>query len=271
MPPVTLLTTPGARNLNHKVLAKIPGLLFLDSGDFLLGDEMSCAMLLGKTMKNDRKLPKNPNALKFYIHRVSKRLYGLIMEANNHLMELKKGNTSLRRILNNHRQQEFWTFVFGQLRVNRRWDVFTPHGPQVEALLDRFCDARRDYLLARAPDAADDEAAKNPIASKAELVGLFYAIPDDSDLLFAPSPPGRAFSPIDHAIASAATVDNDESPDTSAEEQKNEEDDTPLNSSLVTMQLWAIVRPIVNREKERLGLRTYEHNELAEFLRMNTQ
>ncbi|KAG7045618.1 hypothetical protein JMJ77_0009696 [Colletotrichum scovillei] len=267
MPPVTLLTTPGARNLNHKVLAKIPGLLFLDSGDFLLGDEMSCAMLLGKTMKNDRKLPKNPNALKFYIHRVSKRLYGLIMEANNHLMELKKGNTSLRRILNNHRQQEFWTFVFGQLRVNRRWDVFTPHGPQVEALLDRFCDARRDYLLARAPDAADDEAAKNP----AELVGLFYAIPDDSDLLFAPSPPGRAFSPIDHAIASAATVDNDESPDTSAEEQKNEEDDTPLNSSLVTMQLWAIVRPIVNREKERLGLRTYEHNELAEFLRMNTQ
>ncbi|KAK1449065.1 hypothetical protein CMEL01_08380 [Colletotrichum melonis] len=267
MPPVTLLTTPVARNLNHKVLAKILGLLFLDNGDFLLGDEMSYAMLLGKTMKNDRKLPKNPNAMKFYIHRISKRLYGLILEAKNHLFELKKGNTSLRRILNNHRQQEFWTFVFGQLRVNRRWDVFTPHGPQVEALLDRFCDARRDYLLARAPNAADEEAAKNP----AELVGLFYAIPDDSDPLFALSPLGRALSPVDNAIASAATVDKNESPDTTAEEQESEEDDTSLNSSLVTVQLWAIVRPIVNREKERLGLRIYEHNELAEFLRMNTQ
>ncbi|KAK1456561.1 hypothetical protein CCUS01_10009 [Colletotrichum cuscutae] len=253
MPPVTLLTTPGARNLNHKVLTKIPGLLFLDNGDFLLGDEMSCAMLLGKTMKNDRKLPKNPDAIEFYIHRISKRLYGLILEAKNHLSELKEGNTSLRRILNNHRQQEFWTFVFGQLRV--------------EALLDRFCDARRDYLLARAPNAADDEAAKNP----AQLAGLFYAIPDDSDLLFAPSPLGRALSPINDDIASAATVDKNESPDTTAEQQESEEDDTSLNSFLVTMQLWAIVQPIVNREKERLGLRTHEHNEWAEFLRMNTQ
>ncbi|EXF73757.1 hypothetical protein CFIO01_07385 [Colletotrichum fioriniae PJ7] len=91
MPPVTLLTTPGARNLNHKVLAKIPGLRFLDNGEFPLGDEMSCAMLLGKTTKNDRKLPKNPNAIKFYIHRISKRLYGLILEANNHLLELRLG------------------------------------------------------------------------------------------------------------------------------------------------------------------------------------
>ncbi|KAL2879097.1 hypothetical protein SGCOL_005517 [Colletotrichum sp. CLE4] len=165
MPPVTLLTTPGARNLNHKVLTKIPGLLFLDGTDFLIGDEMSCAMLLGKTMKNDRDLPKNPNAVKFYTHKISKRLYGLIHEANRHLTELQKGSTSLRRILHNHRQQEFWTFIFGKLRSNRKWDVFTPHGPQVEALLDRSCVARTEYLLTRAPDAVADEAVKNPVFS----------------------------------------------------------------------------------------------------------
>ncbi|KXH64593.1 hypothetical protein CSAL01_04682 [Colletotrichum salicis] len=203
MSPITLLSTPGARNLNHKVLTKIPGLLFLDGADFLVGDEMSYAMFLGKTMKNDRNLPKNPNAVKFYTYKVSKRLYGLIHEANHHLPELQKGNISLRHILNNHRQQEFWTFVLGKLRLNRQMGRVHPSWTL-------------DCLLARAPDAVDDEAVKDP----AELVGLFHTIPDECGLLFAASPPGRAASPFDDAVANAATVDTDQSSDTTEEQEE---------------------------------------------------
>ncbi|KXH39611.1 hypothetical protein CSIM01_06666 [Colletotrichum simmondsii] len=242
MPSITLLTTPGARSLNHEVLAKMPGLLFADRAKFFLGDDLSCAMLLGQSMTQNLTLPKHPNAVKFYIYKMSKRLHGLIIEAHDHLTELKNGTKSLRRIMNEHRQHEFWTLVFGRLRTNRKWEVFTPHGPQ--------------------------------IASKAELVGLFYEIPDDCDLLFAPSPPGRAASPVDDAVAvaAAATVAADESSDNTTEEQEDQEDDsTAANNSLVALKLWAIVRPLVNREQERLGLRTYRRNDLAKYLRNNTQ
>ncbi|KAK7456808.1 hypothetical protein Landi51_02084 [Colletotrichum acutatum] len=146
--------------------------------------------------------------------------------------------------MNEHCQYHFWTLVLGRIRTDRKWEVFTPHGPLVEALLDRFCVARQD---------------------------LFYAIPDDCDLLFAPSPPGRAASPVDDAVAGAATVGADESSGNTTEEQEDQEDDSPADNSLVVLQLWPIVRPLAHREQERLGLRTYRRNDLAKYLRNNTQ
>ncbi|KAK1710904.1 uncharacterized protein BDZ83DRAFT_656958 [Colletotrichum acutatum] len=182
--------------------------------------------------------------------------------------------------MNEHCQYHFWTLVLGRIRTDRKWEVFTPHGPLVEALLDRFCVARQEYLISRgcATDEAEEDRAKNPIfgpmldiASKAQLVSLFYAIPDDCDLLFAPSPPGRAASPVDDAVAGAATVGADESSGNTTEEQEDQEDDSPADNSLVVLQLWPIVRPLAHREQERLGLRTYRRNDLAKYLRNNTQ
>ncbi|KAK7456807.1 hypothetical protein Landi51_02083 [Colletotrichum acutatum] len=82
MPPVTLLTTLCAKTLNREVLAKIPGLLFAGRADFLLGEEPSCTMLLGESMTQKLTLPKHPNAVEFYIYKMSKRLHELILEAH---------------------------------------------------------------------------------------------------------------------------------------------------------------------------------------------
>ncbi|OHE96293.1 hypothetical protein CORC01_08365 [Colletotrichum orchidophilum] len=49
----------------------------------------------------------------------------------------------------------------------------------------------------------EDDDTKNP----AELAGFLHDILEDCDLLFAPSPLGRAASPVEDAVASDATVD----------------------------------------------------------------
>ncbi|KAF3801799.1 hypothetical protein GCG54_00015018 [Colletotrichum gloeosporioides] len=261
----TANTNPAARRVNHDVLRHIPGLTWNTRAHFLLADDLACCILLSRRLANkNRNFERN-----VYLEKLRNRLAAMITEALNHAKLIHDGVEELRSTL-----------------PHRSWEVYNPMGEREKELINRFGDARANYL-AMYPQSSN--------ASKHDIARLFVAPADHTSNV----QPLLLDSPADEADQHASTATPDMNKPTVLESEvavyappltPNELDPNPLVDNLLSASattpgnapatlehkapvsraalrwLWSRVLPVFNQRDTIFDKRVWNEDDLDEFM-----
>ncbi|KAF4476824.1 hypothetical protein CGGC5_v014933 [Colletotrichum fructicola Nara gc5] len=261
----TANTNPAARRVNHDVLRHIPGLTWTTRADFLLGDDLACCILLSRRLANkNRKFERN-----VYLEKLRTRLASMITDALNHIKLVQDGIEELRSNL-----------------PHRSWEVYNPMGEREEELINRFADARADYLAMH---------LQSSNASKHDIARLFVAPTDPASNvqpLLLDSPADKASQPVptttadmdrptvlDSEVADCAPLPSPSEPDpdpivdrlpyasatTPGNAPAAPDDEAPVSRAALRW-LWSRILPGFNQRETIFEKRIWKEDDLDEFM-----
>ncbi|KAI8194915.1 hypothetical protein K4K54_010889 [Colletotrichum sp. SAR 10_86] len=231
----TANTNPAARRVNHDVLRHIPGLTWTTRADFLLGDDLACCILLSRRLANkNRNFERN-----VYLEKLRTRLASMITDALNHVKLVHDGLEELRSNL-----------------PHRSWEVYNPMREREEELINRFADARADYLAIHPQSSVEGHETYQTL-----LDALDQPTVVDSEVavctpLLSPSEPDPTPTVDTLPYASATTPSNaPAAPD----------DEAPV-SRAVLRWLWSRILPGFNQRETIFEKRIWKEEDLDEFM-----
>ncbi|KAF4881112.1 hypothetical protein CGCF415_v014325 [Colletotrichum fructicola] len=258
----TANTNPAARRVNHDVLRHIPGLTWTTRADFLLGDDLACCILLSRRLANkNRKFERN-----VYLEKLRTRLASMITDALNHIKLVQDGIEELRSNL-----------------PHRSWEVYNPMGEREEELINRFADARADYLAMHLQSSVEGHETYQT---------LLDALDHNVQPLLLDSPADKASQPVptttadmdrptvlDSEVADCAPLPSPSEPDpdpivdrlpyasatTPGNAPAAPDDEAPVSRAALRW-LWSRILPGFNQRETIFEKRIWKEDDLDEFM-----
>ncbi|KAF4811734.1 hypothetical protein CGCSCA5_v009646 [Colletotrichum siamense] len=258
----TANTNPAARRVNHDVLRHIPGLTWTTRADFLLGDDLACCILLSRRLANkNHKFERN-----VYLEKLRTRLASMIIDALNHVKLVRDGVEELRSTM-----------------PHRSWEVYNAMGEREEELINRFADARADYLAMHTQSSVEGHETYQTLLDALDQNFRPLLLDSPADEADKPASTTTAdmnkFTVFDSEVAVCAPLPSPSEPDTtpiidslsyaSATTPGNApaapDDEAPVSRAALRW-LWSRILTVFNQRETIFEKRIWKEDDLDEFM-----